>query len=104
MATVTNIRPASTPKRRVLIGEDHLKSVHSMTALIRMMGHEVQFAINGIAALDVAQKYRPDIIILDLGLPDFRAARLATQLQHEPALEHTRIIAISGLPQENLEK
>lgn len=104
MATVTNLRPASKPKHRVLIVEDHLDSVYSMTALIRMMGHEVQFAINGFAALDVARKYRPDIIILDLGLPDFRGDHLATQLKYEPGLEHTRIIAISGLPHENLEK
>src|SRR3954465_10218526 len=104
MATVTNIRPASTPKRRVLIVEDHLDSVHSMTALIRMMGHEVQFAINGFAALDVARKYQPDIILLDLGLPDFRGDHLARQLKYEPGLEHTRIIPPSGLPQENLEK
>ena len=104
MATVTNLRPAPNAKRRVLVVEDNLDSVHSMTALIRMMGHEVQFAINGFAAIDVARKYRPDIVILDMGLPDFKGDHLAKQLRYEPGLEHTRIIAISGLPQENLEQ
>jgi two-component system CheB/CheR fusion protein len=104
MATITNLRPVPNGKRRVLVVEDNLDSVHSMTALIRMMGHEVQFAINGFAALDVARKYRPDIVILDLGLPDFRGEHLATQLKYEPGLEQTRIIAISGLPQANLEQ
>lgn len=104
MATVTNLRPVPNAKRRrVLVVEDNLDSVHSMTMLIRMMGHEVEFAINGFAAIDVARKYRPDIVILDLGLPDFKGEHLATQLKYEPGLESTRIIAMSGLPQENLE-
>lgn len=104
MATVTNLRPLPDAKRRVLVVEDNLDSVHSMTMLIRMMGHEVEFAINGFAAIDVARKYRPDIVIVDLGLPDFKGDHLARQLKYEPGLEHIRIIAISGLPQENLEQ
>src|SRR6185436_1196860 len=104
MATVTNLRAVQNAKRRrVLVVEDDLDSVHSMTMLIRMMGHEVEFAINGFAAIDVARKYRPDIVIVDIGLPDFKGDHLARQLKYEPGLEKTRIIAISGLPQENLE-
>ena len=103
MATVTSLRPVASAKRRVLVVEDNLDSVHSMTALIRMMGHEVQFAINVFAAIDVARSYRPDIVILDIGLPDFKGDHLAKQLRYEPGLEQTRFIAMSGLPQENLE-
>jgi CheY-like chemotaxis protein len=91
-------------RRRVLIVEDDLDSVHSMAMLIRMMGHEVQFAINGFAAIDIARNYRPDIVLLDLGLPDFSGDHIATQLRYEPGLEHTRIIAISGLPEQHLEQ
>lgn len=104
MATVTNLRPVSDVKRRVLVVEDNLDSVHSMTTLIRMMGHEVQFAINGFAAIDVARTYHPDIIIVDIGLPDFNGDHLARQLRYEPGLENARIVAISGLPKENLEE
>jgi len=104
MATVTQLKPAPHPKRRVLVVEDNLDSVHSMTLLIRMMGHEVEFAINGFAAIDVARTYRPDIILIDIGLPDFKGDHLARQLRYEPGLEGARIIAMSGLPQENLEE
>ena len=104
MATVTNLRPVPGVKRRVLVVEDDLDSVHSMATLIKMMGHEVQFAINGFAALDVARTYRPDIIILDIGLPDFQGDHIARQLRYEPGLERARIIAISGLPEEHLEQ
>jgi CheY-like chemotaxis protein len=75
-----------------------------MAMLIKMMGHEVQFAINGFAAIAVARTFRPDIILLDIGLPDFKGDQIAQQLAYEPGLEKTRIIAISGLPEQNLEQ
>jgi CheY-like chemotaxis protein len=70
MANVTNLRPVPETKRRVLIVEDNLDSVHSMAMLVKAMGHQCEFAINGFAALDIARKFRPDVILLDIGLPD----------------------------------
>ena len=98
MSTVVNLKPAPLAKRRVLVVEDNLDSVHSMAALLRMMGHEVEFAINGFAALDIARRFRPDFILLDVSLPDFAGDKIARQLKYEPGLEHTRMIAITGLP------
>ncbi|MFL6566914.1 MAG: response regulator [Burkholderiales bacterium] len=103
MATLHRLKPDPAPKRRVLVVEDDLDSVHSMAMLIKMMGHEVQFAINGMAAIDIARSLRPDIIIFDIGLPDFEGDHIARQLRFEPGLEHTQFIAISGLPEEHLE-
>jgi len=103
MATIHRFKH-SAPRKRILVVEDDLDSVHSMALLIKMMGHEVQFAINGMAALDIARSFRPDIVILDIGLPDFEGDHIARQLRYEPGLEHTHLIAISGLPQEHLEQ
>ncbi|HEY1289572.1 MAG TPA: response regulator [Burkholderiales bacterium] len=104
MATLHRLKPTSpTPKRRILVVEDDLDSVHSMAMLIKMMGHEVQFAINGMAAIDIARTFRPDIIMLDIGLPDFEGDQIARQLRYEPGLESAHLIAISGLPEEHLE-
>jgi CheY-like chemotaxis protein len=96
MSTVVSLKPSPEPKQRVLIVEDNLDAVHSMVALIKMMGHEVQFAINGFAAIDVARRFRPDVILLDIGLPDFKGDEIARQLKYEPGLENTRLIAITG--------
>src|SRR5688572_26388254 len=104
VGTLHQLKPGSEPRRRVLIVEDDLDSVHSMATLIKMMGHDVQFAINGFAAIDIARSYRPDIIIVDIGLPDFQGDHLARQLRYEPGVQGARIIAMSGLPQENLEQ
>lgn len=98
MATLHSLKPQQQPKRRVLVVEDNLDSVHSMAMLIKSMGHEVQFAINGFAAIDVARTYKPDVILLDIGLPDFKGDDIARQFKYEPGLEKVRIIAITGLP------
>jgi CheY-like chemotaxis protein len=96
MSTVVSLKPSPEPKQRVLIVEDNLDAVRSMVALIKMMGHEVQFAINGFAAIDVARRFRPDVILLDIGLPDFKGDEIARQLKYEPGLGNTRLIAITG--------
>jgi len=89
--------------RRVLVIDDDLDGMQTLATLLRHMGHEVQFAINGMAAIDIARTFRPDIIILDIGLPDFKGDHIARQLRFEPGLENTQFIAISGLPEEHLE-
>ncbi|HXJ52826.1 MAG TPA: response regulator [Burkholderiales bacterium] len=98
MSNVRNLKPVTELKRRVLVVEDNLDSVHSMAMLVKMMGHEVQFAINGFAALDIARTFRPDIILLDIGLPDFNGCEIVRQLKYEQGLQNTRFIAISALP------
>lgn len=96
-ATVVLLKPSAQPKRRVLVVDDHLDSVHTMAMLIKAIGHEVRFAINGFAGIDEARRFRPDIILLDINLPDVKGHVIARQLRHEPGLENTRILAVTGM-------
>jgi two-component system CheB/CheR fusion protein len=96
--TIHPLKAAAAQKRRVLVIEDNLDSVQSMAILVKMMGHEVEFAINGYAALAVARRFRPHIVLLDIGLPDFNGCKIAEQLRWEPDFQDTRFIAISALP------
>jgi two-component system CheB/CheR fusion protein len=86
--------------KRVLVVEDNLDSVHSMTLLLRDMGHQVEFAINGYAALDIARRMRPDIVFLDLGLPGMDGFELCQRLKSEVGLEGVRVIVVSGYAQD----
>jgi CheY-like chemotaxis protein len=86
----------SISRKRILVVDDNLDAVHSMAFLLRDMGHEVHFAINGLAAIDVARAVRPDLILLDITLPDFSGNQIAMQLKWEPGLEKSRMIALSG--------
>ena len=101
MGNVHPLNVASQPKARVLVVDDDLDTVHSMAMLIKAYGHEVDFAINGFAAIASARKFRPNVILLAINLPDFKGDKLAQQLKYEPGLESARIIALSGRSDES---
>ena len=85
--------------RRVLIIEDNLDSVHSMVNLLRDMGHEVDYAINGYAGVDAALRFRPDVVLLDLGLPGLNGFDVCSRLKKLQGMERTRFIAVTGYTQ-----
>lgn len=80
--------------RRVLVVEDNLDAVHSLVVLLRQDGHVVDFAINGYAALDVAQRFAPEVVLLDLGLPGLDGFDVCRRLKR--ALPDTRIVAVTA--------
>jgi CheY-like chemotaxis protein len=82
--------------RRVLVVEDHLDTVRSLFFLLRGMGHEVDYAINGYSAMRAARELRPEYIFMDLTLPDTDGWQLARQLRREPGLETVKVYAITG--------
>ena len=82
--------------KRVLIVEDDLDAVHAFEALLVEMGHIVECAINGYVALDIARRFHPDVVFLDLGLPGLSGYDVCTRLKSEPALARTRIIAVTA--------
>jgi CheY-like chemotaxis protein len=84
------------PKRRVLVVDDNLDTVESMATLIKTLGHDVQFALTGFAAISIASSFRPEIVLLDIGLPDTKGDIVAKQIKSERGLENVRIIAITG--------
>src|SRR5256885_13160035 len=83
-------------RRRVLIVDDDIDNARSLTYLLATMGHKVEYAINGIAALKIAQSFVPHVLILDLKLPDVHGAEMARQMRRDPQLRNARIIAITG--------
>ena len=67
-----------------------------MATLIKTLGHDVQFALTGFAAIRIASSFRPEIVLLDIGLPDTKGDKVAKQIKSERGLENVRIIAITG--------
>lgn len=86
----------ATPKRRVLVVDDDLESVHAMALALKGMGHDAQFAINGFAALEMARSFRPHVVLLDVRLPEIGGDDIAQRLKREPGAEGMRIVAIAG--------
>ena len=89
---------AEKPRRRlrILVIDDHLDQVHTMAYLLRDLGHNVDYAINGIVAVEIAERSKPDVILLDMRLPDTNGMSVARQLRRNAQLVNTCIIGISG--------
>jgi CheY-like chemotaxis protein len=83
-------------RKRVLVIDDDIDNARSLTYLLATMGHKVEYAINGIAALKIAQTFVPHVLVLDLKLPDVHGADMARQMRRDPQLRNARIIAITG--------
>jgi CheY-like chemotaxis protein len=81
---------------RVLVVDDNMDTAESMALLVRGLGHEVNFAVSGRVALQVARSFRPNVVFLDLGLPDIDGCELASRLRVEAESPRTRIIAVTG--------
>lgn len=89
-------KPSLKPKARVFVVDDNLDNVRSLALLFDLMGYEVNYAINGTAAIDMAATFRPDVIFLDLLLPDAHGAQVCAEMRKHPELRDTRIFGISA--------
>ena len=76
--------------------DDNVDHVTTLALLLQVMGHETEVAISGHAAIGIARRYRPDVVLLDWGLPDMDGISVCRQLRQEPGLERVRILIVTG--------
>ena len=88
--------PKESRKCRVLVVDDNIDHVRSLSLLLDVMGHHVDYAINAIVAVDIAARFKPDVVFLDLLLPDGHGAQVARQMRLNPELRGARIYAITA--------
>ncbi len=81
---------------RVVIIEDNQESADSLRALLEVLGHEVRVAYTGPDGVRVADEWRPDVVICDIGLPGLDGYGVAEELQRRSVRSSARLIAITG--------
>jgi PAS domain S-box-containing protein len=84
---------------RVLVVDDNKDFAMTLEILLEMAGHEVRAVNDGIAAYDVAMDFRPEIVLLDIGLPGMTGYELAGRLRRLPELAGSTLIALTGYGQ-----
>ena len=86
--------------RRILVVEDNQDAAESLATLIELMGHEVRSVHDGASALETAAAFRPDVVLLDIGLPDINGYQVAPRLRQQSGLERIALAALTGWGQE----
>jgi PAS domain S-box-containing protein len=87
------------PKFRILVVDDYLDAAESLTMLLQAEGHEVETADCGLKAIEQAQRFRPQVVLLDIGLPDLDGYEVAKRLRAMPETRDTILIALTGYGQ-----
>jgi signal transduction histidine kinase/CheY-like chemotaxis protein len=103
-APVEVTRPVATGEvraasRRILLADDNADAVRLLSQLLTRRGYEVSTASDGVEALRLAHEFRPDVLLLDIGLPGMDGYALARQLRAN-GFSATPMIAMSGYAQE----
>jgi CheY-like chemotaxis protein len=99
MSAITHT-PVSSSSRSVLVVDDNIDGAEALAALLRAFGHQVQTAHDGSTAIAESTKSRPEIIFLDIGLPDIDGYEVAKRLRRDLAGGSFMLIALTGYGQE----
>jgi CheY-like chemotaxis protein len=85
----------------VLIVDDVKDNADSLALLLGALGHEAHAVYGGSAAIELANEVRPDVVLLDLGMPRMDGYEVCRQLRREPWGKTMLIVALTGWGQEN---
>lgn len=92
------------PRRRILIVEDHPLNLKLLRDLLEAHGYETLETGDGLEALNLARQSRPDLILMDLQLPDISGLEVTRWLRREPGTKNTPIIAVTAFAMREDEK
>jgi CheY-like chemotaxis protein len=87
---------AGGPRRRVLIVDDDVDAAEALGELLSDSGHEVATAHDGPEALDHARLRRPDVVLLDITMPEMDGYEVAKRMRDEVGLREAVLVALSG--------
>jgi len=92
--------PVGQRQRRVLLADDNADALETMAALLEIEGHQVQTATDGIRALEVGAQLRPEVAILDIGMPHLNGYEAAAKIRETDWGRQVVLIALTGWGQE----
>lgn len=90
-----------TPRRnlRILVVDDNSDTARGVSRLLKLHGHDVQTVFDGPTAIDIARHHKPEVVLLDIGLPGMSGYEVARELRKDDFCKDALIIAVSGYGQ-----
>ncbi len=93
-------RRTSGAERRILVVDDNRDSANSMAMMLKLMGNEVRTAHDGIKAVEIAEAFRPQVILMDVGMPKRNGYEATRRIREQPWGQNMIIIALTGWGQD----
>ena len=90
-------RPRPRARLRILVVDDNVDTALGMVRLLKLLGNDVVAVHDGPAAIEAARSFRPDFVLLDIGLPGMDGYQVAAALREDELHKDAVIIAVSGL-------
>jgi CheY-like chemotaxis protein len=90
-----------TKRRNILIADDNRDGAETMSMLLKHAGHQVHVAHSGTQALEMARRIRPQVIVLDIGMPDISGYEVAERIRVEAWGNDVMLIAVTGWGQQD---
>jgi signal transduction histidine kinase len=81
---------------RILVVDDNIDAAETLALMLRLQGHEVEVALDGLHALDVAAEFRPQVVMLDLAMPRLNGFETASRMRGQPWGRNVPLIALTG--------
>jgi CheY-like chemotaxis protein len=97
----TEIAKLTRPTLRVLVVDDNMDAAKVLELLVEEAGHRVRMAHTGPTALAAALDYRPDVMLLDIGVPELNGFEVAKRIRQQAVLRDIVLVAITGYGQES---
>ena len=91
--------PSAMPAARILVVDDNADAADSLGSLLQLEGHTVVVTYTSSGALAKLAEFKPDIVLLDIGLPDIDGYEIARRIRASPDQSHVRLIALTGYGQ-----
>jgi CheY-like chemotaxis protein len=95
----TRAAQAAVDGRLILVIEDNVDAGETLAQVLRVNGHQVSVALDGRTGIAEARRLVPDVVLCDIGLPDFDGHTVARTLRADATLRATRLIALTGYAQ-----
>ena len=92
--------PTTTTARRILVVDDNRASADSLARLLHLTGNETHTAYDGLKAVEAAAMLRPDVVLLDIGLPKLNGYEAARKIREEPWGKKMVLVALTGWGQD----
>jgi CheY-like chemotaxis protein len=85
---------------RILVADDNRDAADTLALILELDGHEVQKAYDGLEALKLAEEFRPQIALLDIGMPHMDGYQTARRIRDRPWGDSVLLVALTGWGQE----